>query len=47
MRWPADFPNKHDEQEGWVKPKMITPSPSPTAAERVPPKEQQISPPHT
>jgi hypothetical protein len=21
MRWPADFPNKHDRQEGWVKPK--------------------------
>lgn len=19
MRWPADFPNKHDEQKGWVK----------------------------
>jgi hypothetical protein len=22
MRWPSDFPNKHDRQEGWVKPKQ-------------------------
>jgi hypothetical protein len=20
MRWPSDFPGKHDYQEGWVKP---------------------------
>ena len=24
MRWPADFPGKHDRQDGWVKPKEST-----------------------